>query len=306
MRFVHSLNTKPIFLSQLYGVPIFYRLVGTIICSAMSLTFVKVRGHQIVLHTDDVGKDLLSFLPYDEIHTTVNDIPDTFHPKFWASCKMFAMEKEPLNSIHIDNDVFIKRVKAFDIIQNSDYDLLIQETETANTYNLWTDLFFNHPEYMNQMGIDVKQPGAYNTGIMNFRNQELKDKFIQGYKNIVEYYSKNYKDFLDEGKTLIPDLMAEQKHLYQISKGYKVHGLLEPMRENEGFSHDIGYQHLLTVFKYTKLNKVMEMLEKVEPDLYRYIDNFCSNLYEKGEYNGIDLEIPEDNKEENNDKNESN
>lgn len=291
MRFVHSLNTKPMFIRDLYGVPIYYRLAGTIVCSALSVSLLKVRGHKIVLHTDDVGKELMKHVPYDEVHLTINEVSDDFHPRFFASCKMFAMEKEPLNSIHIDNDVFLKRKQVLDIIENSKYDLLVQQTEITGNYPNFSSIYLNHPEFINKMGIDMDVDKAYNTGILNFRNQELKDRFINGYKEIVKHYSKNYKNEIEDDLKLIPDLIPEQKLIYHLSEGYNVHKLLEPMENDENFSHDIGYQHLITILKYTKTHKIMEMLNKVNPNLMNIIDKQCGDYYNIGVFNGIDLEI---------------
>lgn len=294
MNFIHSFNSKPVFIPQMYGVPIFYRMIGTIICSAMSVAFVRARGHTISLHTDDIGVDLLAFIPYDKVYRTINDIPDDFHPRFWASCKMLALEKEPLDTCHIDNDVFLKRTKVFDLIEKSDYDLLVQCKEDGLRYKKWTSMFQDLPNPMRELGLKPEEPGAFNTGIMNFRNQELKDKFIENYKKLVKNYSKIGTKYLEGDDNLIPDLIVEQTHLYQISHDYNTMRLLQPMEHNINYGHDIGYQHLLTKYKYTKLDKILGMLEQVDPILHEMVMKKCTELFEMRTYNGIDLEIPQE------------
>ena len=268
MRFVHSLNTNPIFNNNNHIIPQFYRLVGSIIYSAMSVCWVQYHGHDIILHTDSKGKDLLDFIPYNEIHTTRDDIPKDIHPAFFAAGKMYAMSNEPLNSIHIDNDVFLKKPIVYDLIENSKYELLIQQTEDGEIYDEFAGhIYKKDPDFFNQQGLDINDHRAYNTGILNFRSQSLKDEFIEKYKKIVRHYSKICDNELSTSKKCIPDLFAEQMNIYQTSKNYNVLGLLDGTQIDD-FAYDIGYQHVLTYVKFTKMDMVMDMLSKINPDMY--------------------------------------
>jgi hypothetical protein len=83
-----------------------------------------------ILHTDSLGKELLGFLPYDEIHLTLNVLNDlNIHERVWAAGKIWAQEAEPIGSLHIDGDVFIKTEKLRDLIFNSKKDLVTQNIE---------------------------------------------------------------------------------------------------------------------------------------------------------------------------------
>lgn len=295
MRFVHSLNTDPIFVKDMYGIPTYYRLVGTLIYSAMSLCWVKCWGHEIVLHTDTAGKKLLGFLPYDEIHLTLDEMKGAHvHPRFWAAAKMFAMENEPLGSIHIDNDVFIKRKKAYDLIEQDDSDLMVQEYESGDNYDMFTKVYDTHVQFLSDKGVDINLAGAFNTGILRFNNPELKDMFIRTYKDIVAHVSELSSGFLDnDDPDGIPDLIAEQKLIHQMcgKHGYKVFELLGETRNVSTWAHDIGYQHLLTSMKYTKLEKVLEMLSQVCPMVYIRVAEECVRLNSMNEYDGHDISI---------------
>jgi hypothetical protein len=48
---------------------------------------------------------MLSFIPYDEVITDLNDIP--VHPRLWSAGKFFSLLHENAPIIHIDGDVFI-------------------------------------------------------------------------------------------------------------------------------------------------------------------------------------------------------
>lgn len=269
MRFVHSLSTIPILNRPEYKIPEFYRLVGNIVLSALSVAYIKKFKHKIVLHTDSIGKKILNFLPYDEIYTTLDDIPEYIHPSFFAYGKIQAMENEPLNSIHIDNDVFLKEYIVYDLIENTKYDLLVQHTENGEQYDKFCGFYKSNPEFIKSLGLDPNSNIAYNTGILNFRNQELKDLFIYNYKQIVEHYSKTCFKTLSENSELIPDLFPEQVNIYQISRNYKVLSILDRyLFDYKEFGKIIGYEHLITILKYTKIDYVLDMLSEINPDIF--------------------------------------
>ena len=109
MRFVHSYWSKPM-KEKRWGYEPEELQRGDLLTFALSVLYIKKLGHTIVLYTDDDGKKLLGELPYDEIYTTLNDIPEDIPPMMWAYGKFFAMKNEPLGAIHIDGDVFIKKI----------------------------------------------------------------------------------------------------------------------------------------------------------------------------------------------------
>lgn len=54
------------------------------------------------------------------------------HPNIFACGKMYAMRQEPLDSIHIDGDVFIKSEEC--IKDRLPSELLVQNIENAEAY----------------------------------------------------------------------------------------------------------------------------------------------------------------------------
>lgn len=295
MRFVHSLNTQPIFLPKLYGVPTYFRLIGALVYSAMSVAWVKYWGHDIVLHTDDIGKKLLELIPYDDIYLTVNDIDKSkTHPKYWAAAKMYAMDIEDVGSIHIDNDVFLKKKEIYDIIEEHEGDVIVQGLESAGEfYNKFSKIYSLDIPFCEKMGLYLSEHGALNTGTLSFVDKNLKDTFIQGYKKIVEHFTTNFYNELTEDESGIPDLMAEQKYLFQVTKGdYKVF-LID--NGNEGWGHRIGYQHLLTQYKYTVVDKVLKMLSQVNPELWYNVCQLCDKIEGMTSYEGYDISVRNEN-----------
>lgn len=266
MKFIHSLNTKP-FNINLYNTNSTIRKYGNIIYYALSLAYLKRLGVQTVLYTDKLGQELLDFLPYDEIKLI--DIPDSISPRFWAASKMDALSKEDVPVIHIDGDVFIKSEKLLNIIESTEYDVLVQQYEQGYWYKRDTSIFWREPEFCKSIGINLEDTQAYNTGILAFKNSNIKEEFTNRYKQIVHYFSNKYKQELDTLAYCTPDLLAEQHLIYNLSQDSKVFQLL-PKDHNlaQAKAIDLGYQHVLSTIKFEYLVQCMQILQKLNPKIY--------------------------------------
>lgn len=268
-------------LIQMYDTNAFERLLGNICYYALSVAYLKKLGQTVVLHTDALGAQLLGYLPYDEIHLTADTIPDNVSPRFWAAAKMWALEAEPLGAIHIDGDVFIKSEELVKQLEESDWDVLVQSYETAEWYERDAQVFWKDKEFCKNNDLDLSKLGAYNTGIFGFRNQELKDKFIKGYKNFVLHFSQRIDDMANSWST--PDLIPEQKYIYQLSKNYKTKILLI-LKEGETHKevcNKLGYQHVITMYKYSQIDKCMDTLKSISEEIYNKTYKLCRNLLVK-------------------------
>ena len=67
LRIFHTLWTKPL---KEERTPV------TLLCYAISFHYAKQMGAEVVLHTDSLGAEMLSFIPYDEVYIDLDDIPD--------------------------------------------------------------------------------------------------------------------------------------------------------------------------------------------------------------------------------------
>ena len=133
MRFIHSFSTRPLSI-DLYGYGALRRMAGNIWYFALSLAYLRRLGVETVLHTDTLGASLLGHLPYDAINLTLNEVPNDIHPRFWAAGKIWALQAEPVGSIHIDGDVFIKSENALRYIDSKHWDFLAQHYESSEWY----------------------------------------------------------------------------------------------------------------------------------------------------------------------------
>lgn len=243
-------------------------------CYALSLAYLKREGFKCNLHTDNRGKELLGFLPYDNIYLTCEkQKTDNIDSRFWAAAKFYALQVEDLDAIHIDGDVFIKDKDTINVLADMDFDALVQSSDGKTiAYDVIVKYFkeYENPNYMKDtFGIDIDDTDAYNTGTIWLRNQELKDQFLNTYFKAAEYYSSEHKDKL-KNSDIFPDIILEQVVLKQISNDYNVKALLnDPTSKTE--AKEIGYQHLLAFTKFAFLDKIKETLYKVNPEIYELV-----------------------------------
>lgn len=245
------------------------KLKNYILYFATSLAWLKKNNFPIVLHTDSKGKELFKDLPYDEIYTTLDNIPKSVNPKFYAYGKFLAMQKEELGSVHIDGDVFIKTKELGNKILNFEGDLITQSIESEKTitrfYRKWD---FDECKDMVNQYVDLDTKVAYNCGIVGFNNQELKDRYFNSYLELVN----NLVDYKFNSPYAIPDLVCEQLLLYYLNPNSEL--LLEVGNLEE--MHKKGYLHIPGSLKMRPdfINCVKEMLLNLNPNIY----NICQNI----------------------------
>jgi len=256
------------------------RLLGSVWYFALSVAYVKRAGHDIVLHTDALGKALLGHIPYDGIYLTLDEMPEDLHPRFWAAGKMWALDAEGTGAVHIDGDVFIKRKELADDMEGSEWDFIAQHFESSEWYEKENILFDRAPEVCAAYGLDTHRHGAFNTGVLGFRNDALMNEFIHGYKQMALYFSRVHGGILDTENFLTPDVMLEQRYTYQLCKrhGSKVRLVLPGESDHSGKATAIGYQHVVTSRKFEQLDKCRRTLETVSPDIYKKTLRLCRNI----------------------------
>lgn len=235
---------------------------------ALSLAYLKRLGARVVLHTDTLGEALIGWLPYDDVRLTLDAMPEDIHPRFWAAGKFAAIEAEKGRCVHIDGDVFIKRRELLELIDRwlNRHVLLVQSTDPAKMYGLEVPLFsrdelFCRAHYCFPDGRD-----SYNTGVLGFGSEEVKDAVTGNYFAIVKEISSKYWDELDRDRMLTPDLIAEQKMIEMMSRmrGWSTRVMLGDRSE----AVSLGYQHVFTVDKFNVLDLCKTTLEKVDHGLY--------------------------------------
>lgn len=269
IRIFHTLWTKPL---KEERIPI------TLICYAISFHYAKQMGAEVVLHTDSKGAEILSLIPYDEVIIDLDAIPDNIS-RFWAYGKLYATKQEPIGSVHIDGDVFLKNPSLLNCFMGN-HDLLTQSEEgddwrTDYTYELSQTAIGidNLPN-----GVSLYYPHSYNCGVVQFNNAELKKVYLETYFATVELSLQDHtydsrasmilEKYGDKG-SIIPDIVPEQQFLHELSVGYSTQTILTGEIRTDAVTK--GYTHLCTAAKYEMKKELETMLGDINAQLFNKV-----------------------------------
>lgn len=257
------------------------RLEINVHIALLSLCYAKASGYYVVMYTDTLGYSYLKDFGYDEINTYLDEIPDDIKPNqyyFFAYPKFFAGLKEPLGSLHIDFDVFLKKPCVDVFFEDKSIDVILQCKEGyASYFYLYVKgrkkiLSHKYPETLK-----INHLNSSNVGIIGFNNQELKDIYFSWYFDYIDFY-KTRTSYL---KCVSSEMFVEQVNIDYLleTKNYKCHYLLikdtgENHDELRAFADKIGYQHLQGIEKYKRkdtLPNIYNILRKKFPNEFTII-----------------------------------
>ena len=230
---------------------------------ALSATYAKQLGITLVMHTDSLGAELLKDFPYDEIYTTLDNIPNDLPSMVWAYGKFKALEQEPLGSIHIDGDVFLKNPEIKNLLNFSNYDLIVQNKEPITAFNyVQMETFMKECNWFdtNIFSLDY----ALNCGLIGINNLKLKQTYLNYYFNAINnaLSISRLRERIENDKCYCIDLPIEQHSLAKLSNGYNVKCLLKNGNEEmhgdatKQKAYEIGYHHLIGREKYRFIDKI--------------------------------------------------
>lgn len=252
---------------------------------SLSLAYLKKLGQTVDLYTDTEGAELFNHLPYDNIYVVLDDMDERIMGTNWAAGKIEALKHSKLSDVYIDGDVFIKTQKCLDKIQNSaKYDGFFFGHENMGQYNRPEEyLYFvphNIPLQCLSFPYDIPIFGydGCNGGLIMFNNQEYKDKFISAYDDMLKQVvsRRSFEKLYEKDRHICFDLVMEQRFLWEVGKNYNIGYLVDFWNRDQDNIQNInkecnavGVQHVIGVVKYKKLDKCIETLQKINPDIYQ-------------------------------------
>lgn len=248
----------------------------------LSCLYIKHIGGNISIHTDDKFANLIEDCPYDNIYLDMNNCYDA--PKvFFAYPKLLSLAKEPLGTIHIDGDVFLKKKELLKTIDFKDYDCIVQHLESrefitwAHVWDKSSKHFDNieYPYYMKRFFNKM-----YNCGVLGFNNEDLFNEWYDNYFRMLDSYISHSNDLNIGG---VPDIVIEQQSLTELCeyKKYKVKTIL-PYGDNIStaiFANEIGYQHSAGVTKSEDIIMCLQDIKIISPKQYDIIKCNWGDIY---------------------------
>lgn len=271
MKFIHTFWSKPLFNNKFNK---FETLIKcTLLDYAYSAHCVKKLGEKIILFADKKGVEILSPIPYDEVHIIDNLDEESIH--FAAQLKFAALKNSNLGDVLIDGDLFLSKKDSIDILKNKlkENDIVYsffepyEYTTSAGMGNYYIELMgkMNILKYQKPYKLPKKfeELNWMNTSLMSFSNQTLKDEYINQY-----YYHKSLLKDIDFNH-LWPDIIIEQYFLTLLCKNYKSSPMIENFFYDVGcnqYALNIGFTHL-GMFKPNYNDHCNCMLKKENPKL---------------------------------------
>jgi hypothetical protein len=233
---------------------------------AYSVACAKKQGATIELHTDNAGKNLLGFLPYDAIHTTLEGLDA--HPKFWCAGKFEAYRQMELGDVHIDGDVFIKKQGAMAKIANfGGYDAIFQMQEKQ-----LIDVYRHNAYISGNYGYPVEETlhslVPYNCGVVGFNNQKIKDEYCAMANRLYRLIDFDKINNGDSGRFCV---IIEQWRLTQLlqENSATVQTVFSNDWDNYCEGQLLGYEHVCGDGKYRQpyVSKIERELFDLAPEL---------------------------------------
>lgn len=247
----------------------------------LSCLYIKHIGGNISIHTDDKFASLIEDCPYDNIYLDMNNCYDAPR-KFFAYPKLLSLSKEPMGTIHIDGDVFLKEKELLNIIDFKNYDCITQHLELRDLItwpHVWdasSEHFINveYPYYMKRFCTKM-----YNCGVLGFNNENLFNEWYENYFRMLDSYICHSNDI----KNGIPDIIIEQQSLTELCeyKKYKVKTILPPDTPLKVslFASEIGYQHSVGHSKSEDIVMCLRDIKKMSSKHYDIIKNNWGDIY---------------------------
>lgn len=247
------------------------------VCYTLSYLYCRKIGLDITLHTDNVGKDILDYIPYKNIYTTLENI-DRFNEKLYAYPKIHIIEREPLGTLHIDGDVFLKKESIKELLDFKDYDVIVQSYEDKTKFGYLYDESISAFEKVDfPLWASKSCECMYNTGILGFNNEDIRRKFVYAYEKTARAYNKDGNKLIKQ----CPDIIIEQKFLYDLTQYFKSN-VKTLLNYDNIYEHakEIGYTHVLSRnSKIKNLSKMIDRIYELDNDIYMALKNKWSNNY---------------------------
>lgn len=284
MKFCYAMSSGPMSIRTLSNIEI------VVYMTALSVEYLHLLSQKAVLYGDGASINLLNAIEWDEVYEIAVD-RDTFPDTAYAAAKIYALEKMSIDDIYIDFDVFIKRQRCINQLQNIKCDLLTQYEYFADTDKF--SALLNATQYLNSLGItkvaDPLSVKGYNSGLIKFGNEKLKAQYIELYKS----FYKVHKDTLDINKEddLILDTYVEEHGLFTIGNQVDQEGkllfdsrtLIGSIDKNVNFgpvqqlAAEYGYEHLCGQ-KLNFLPKIKAELGNLNRQKYNQINETLASL----------------------------
>lgn len=183
-----------------------------------SCLYARHSGFRISLYTDERFEDVVKFAPYEKIHVVdfkLNNPSD----KLLHSTKITALENEPLGTIHIDGDVFLKNKILKSLMNFDDAGCIVRTIDIVDDSNMVSQTINDLSSIAYHPYMSREMSKVCDCSIIGFNNESLKNEWISGYSNMMNNITENGTSF---GLFSRPDKVMEGKLIHDICKFLRI------------------------------------------------------------------------------------
>lgn len=270
MKFVHTFWSKPLLQNKFDDKKDSVRY--TLMNYACSAAYIHHQGYHIVLFTDEIGKNLLSFIPYDDIIVVDNNI---YSHHFAARMKFDALEKMEVGDVLIDGDLFIRDKKTCQMIESYKEDVIYSFDEPHSFTSQGQEKIPYYQSLIDSLStIDIRYPYHLppindlswpNTSLLKINDEKVKEEYVKQY----HYHAQQLRGI--EFRELWPDIFIEQYFLGCLIDNWNCTSRPVipdfPKESANDYALSIKFTHLGSS-KKLYISLVEEWLESIDKELY--------------------------------------
>jgi hypothetical protein len=188
------------------------------------------------------------------------------------------MKAEPLDSVHIDTDFWIKSKDILDMVQSTP--IVFSHKEKTKKY---VETIKRVSEALTETGTSHPFTGAekhsINMGLIKLEDQTLRAAYIHHYWRLMyglvqnKSYMYNLMTQKQGGTVNSPDLVIEQLLMVKLIEqtGVKPQFLIRSNEIEHTNTKEIGFCHLLAYDKYLKIPEQLKRLKELNRQIYNNV-----------------------------------
>lgn len=256
---VHSLPTKNKTKKELWC---------DVCYTTLSCIYAKLNNFNTLLFTDNYGKTLLQYAPYDETTNTLQEQNQIHH-------KIITLSEIPKDYVYNDCGVIIKKEETQKYLKCNKFDCVIQSSKNNDDDKL-NNLFINNikkilTDIKTDTWFDVNINDILCTNTIVIKNKTLKNDFINEYWKLISLLNNNTMSYVSTSiieERLFSNLIKRDD--YNVKKIIKETNDINKIHQ---IANKIGYQNITPNKQQENLKNCLLLINKLDNNMIKSLLN---------------------------------